>query len=129
MNTIEKVKRIMETSSLDTKLQREIVAREICQLFPKPDESRLLTKNELLNAGVSYPQINFGYLQDAIKAQDAKTASIKDTECQARVERIFKEIEKNSAIDKLPYRDGCEIIRTIPESTWQALKEQKGGLK
>ena len=30
---LEEVKKIMETSSMDTKLQREIVAREICQLF------------------------------------------------------------------------------------------------
>ena len=39
---IEAVKKIMETSSMNTKLQREIVAREICQLFePKPDPDRL----------------------------------------------------------------------------------------
>ena len=41
---------------------------------------------------------------------------------EARKE-LIKEIEKNSAVEKLPYRDGGLSIRTIPEDTWQALNE------
>lgn len=42
----------------------------------------------------------------------------------ARVEGIFKEIEENSATEKMAYRDGGYVIRTIPESTFQALKDK-----
>jgi len=64
-------------------------------------------------------------LEERLKEQDAKTASIKDKECQERVEGIFKEIEDNSAIDQMAYRDGGGLLRTIPEATWQVIKKQE----
>lgn len=37
-------------------------------------------------------------------------------------ERIFKEIDDASAVEKLPFRDGGAEIRTIPDSKYQVLK-------
>ena len=93
------------------------ITTEPRQLFePKPDESRLLSDEETLEI----LKIGAGPPFDAIaKAQDAKTASIKDKEfveekvdfglsvheaaweqatfeCQQREDKIFKEIEKVS---------------------------------
>jgi len=76
---------------------------------PKPD--RLLADEEIhrLYLYIKDPFIP-RYLdtgRETAKAQDAKTASIMRAECQARVERIFKEIEN-------PYLDyqtnGTEVI-------------------
>lgn len=119
--------------------------------LPKPDESRLLLDEEILEASqVSMLLPNgkldpdSGYLtgrRQVAKAQRDLTASIKeaefaerikqyernsnkiidtlckekDVECQARVERIFKVLDKNYA-DKT----------FAGEDWWQALKKQEG---
>ena len=51
--------------------------------------------------------------------------TVKDAECQAKIERIIKEVEENSATEKMAYRDGGQIIRTIPDATWQVIKRQR----
>ncbi len=97
------------------------------ELFePKPDESRLLTDEEVIRLGFKvcgkdFSRIDFCELPEFLLAQDAKTASIKDAECQARVERIFKEI----------YTRFCRFDKDTNEfclnaKDWQALKKQEG---
>ena len=65
----------------------------------KPDEGRLLTDDEIEQ--VYEPKmvrcVDFDdlkeYASNVAKAQDIKTAGIKEAQCQARVDGIFKEIE------------------------------------
>lgn len=75
------------------------------QLFePKPDENRLLTDEEIKEIEKVPPE-DYGAPPNwwlrankrVAKAQDAKTTSIKDAECQKRVERIFEEIDNINA--------------------------------
>lgn len=67
------------------------LAQEICQLFePKPDQSRLLTDEERNNIVNSIPERQWGCgscTERLVKAQDAKTASIKDAEYKQEIER------------------------------------------
>ena len=90
------------------------------QLFePKPDEGRLLDKNELSSAISEWETQHsiydpFHYIFICQK-QDTKTASIKDAECQERVERIFKEIEATMGDD----------IKAYYKRWWQALKKKE----
>ena len=98
--------------------------------MPKPDESRLLTDQQLRDLqdeGLVYPEDAVILQRDTAKAQDAKTASIKDTECQIRVDRVFKKIEADMGEDTTGYRDGHISYKTIPTGRWQALKKQEGG--
>ena len=114
--------------------------------MPKPDESRLLTDkekaklyNKLLNETAGdYPN---EMVEVFIKAQDAKTDSIKDAEIkrlkedhekelQKRVERIFREIEKRALLRReVNAVDGkIHPVRqmNILEKEWQALKKLEG---
>jgi len=78
-------------------------AKQICQLFePKPNEDRLLTEPDEVQVKLSTDDLEpdeldvayrRGYEEGTIN-QDIKTASIKDAECQARVERMLEEKEK-----------------------------------
>jgi len=56
-----------------------------------------------------------------LEAQDAKTTSILDTECQARVQKIFKEIE-----DEFPFAlpKKYKSLKDVP--WWQAVKKKEG---
>ena len=119
------------------------------------DETRLLSKEEIDALDDEFSDDEMGsYMQEdkLIKAQDAKTASIKDTEikrlkedheikrqmlgevfrdkCQQRVERIFKEIEKQAFL-RLEVNAVDEKIHpvrhmNILEKEWQTLKKQEG---
>ena len=40
-------------------------------------------------------------------------------------QRIIKGVEEHSTVEQLPLRDGGVLIRTIPEDSWQSLKERK----
>ncbi len=153
-NKIGEVKKILwgyfEDELTETSLQD--IATEICQLFEpklddpdrleefapgaiekimemvgvKPDESRLLTSEEIM-AITHCLGISKNY-EDIAKAQDAKTASIKDAECQQRVERIFNKIESKMAIERcdpdvMPY---FTDYYWMPIDIWQALKKREG---
>ena len=87
---------------------------------PKPNESRLLGLDEI-RASHDYWNVLTDNAAKRIapitQAQDAKTARIKDQECQQRVERIFKEIED--------YEDG-HININPPGYFWQELKKKEG---
>ena len=87
-------------------------------LKPKPDEGGLLTPGE------SSQYFNEGLGDDwditgLLGAQDAKTAVIKDAECQARAERIKKRMEDKS----YPEEDGLEFYFTDEE--WRTLWEKE----
>jgi hypothetical protein len=123
----------------------EQAAREIVKLFtPKPSEDRLLSKEEILAAPrpiATYAVDDEAGVQRLIdidmkgilKAQRDLTASIKDAECQARVERILTLIEGDSLkyrSHKGKYNHYCAScgIRVVGISTeeWQNLKKQEG---
>jgi len=99
------------------------------QVFPgftkveeAPDESRLLIPEEIsqiLRELGEYATHGNG-LEAVAKAQDAKTASIKDAKCQERVNRIFEEVERFAA-----YAPGGELIDILLEGErWQALRKE-----
>lgn len=81
---------------------RQKAFREICQLFePKPDESRLLTDEEITSAAIqgnaelpSYGSTSAEHwhaeYRAIAKTQDAKTASIKDAEYGSKIETYQK---------------------------------------
>ena len=129
------------------------IASKICQLFePKPetiswltknppplrqpDESRLLTDEELAfelreairqnvsEDELSYPRIG-ALVSKTILPIIAKTASIKDAECQERVKRIFAEVEKEFCWIAGMWKDEDKIM-SIRWRQWQALKKQEG---
>ena len=105
MDKIEEVKKILYPRYFKDEGFANVVAAQICQRFePKPDESRLIPPHELqamyekwLAKVEDLAKIGCGahegFGEMARRTQDAKTASIKDAECQQRVERIFEEIE------------------------------------
>ena len=53
----------------------------------------------------------------------SETASIKDLECQKRVERLFEEIEANSS-EELRSSGLFQVVMT--EEDWQDLKKRQG---
>jgi len=91
------------------------------------EDNRLLTDEEIIAAIESGYEVIDGVEMRVIhafsiaKAQDAKTASIKDAEGQARAKRIFKKIERNMQVaygtDKAEFNKGW----------WKALKEREAG--
>ncbi len=113
MDKIEEVRKILFENGIGS--ERGYIARLICQLFEpetKPDTSRLLTDEELLDTG--YPTLekktrkervglwSLGVMERIAQAQlakdlewEAKTASILKAQEQARLERIKKEIEES----------------------------------
>ncbi len=125
---------------------KDDIAQQICQLFPEPkgDEGRLLTDKELVEEcmptlerfeavekEVFFPipkppefsctirMYASTMSREAVRKTLAKTASIKDAECQARVERILNLFERSRALD------GSMWWRVMPEEDWQALKEKE----
>lgn len=48
---------------------------------------------------------------------------------EAEKRQIFEEIESHGATEKLPYRDGGDTIRIMPEETYKALKSKYLGAK
>lgn len=90
---------------------------------------RLLTDEEIKqacrNAYVWYPVVSTAH-RNIAEAQRDLTASIKDAECQERVERIFREMEACMGEDITEYRDGHVSYLTIPADTWQALRKKEG---
>lgn len=109
-----------------------------CQLFePKPDDSRLLTMNEIMSI-THCLGISKNY-EDIAKAQDAKTASITQAECQERIERILAVGSKilevawhgdyangNDAFGIDEGRVRAKECLDSLEREWQALKKQEG---
>ena len=88
---------------------------------PKPDESRLMTDDRIFKlVGIEYYCNDMDTLVKIAKAQLAEDLAFE----QARVERIFKEIEKE-AVDWHPNEpDYCWL--EVPRDKWLALKKQEG---
>ena len=63
-------------------------------------------------------------LAELEKKLDDREADLIEAKREER-EGIFREIDKCSSLERLPYRDGGEGLRTIPESSYQALKEKE----
>lgn len=150
MDKIEKVIEVINNpdnsiNSYDLRVKKQ--AKQICQLFePKPNQSRLLADEEIDEIENEYPR-KFGIGVTTAKAQDAKTASIKDAEwdercakekaeygesvalgirilveaeCQARIEALIEEIEKSGQKEIGLYGEGDFLA--IPVTKIQALK-------
>ncbi len=67
---------------------------------------------------------------DALRYYTEKILAKASACYEAMIREIFEEIEKHSATEKLPYRDGGDTICTIPEESYQALKSKYlGGTK
>lgn len=67
------------------------------------------------------------YYAEMTKVAINKIREKKDTECQQRVERIFREIEKLWFYGTCTNINGQTITyKTILESVWQALKKKEG---
>jgi len=108
----------------------------------KPDESRLLTDEELKKNlkgiledywGCDYPvsvkQV-FASILTLVKDHDARTASIKDADCQQRVERIFRDLEFMFLLKNHNHKKGeVKIVAcarcSYDEFKRQALKKQE----
>ena len=71
-----------------------------------------------------YPSVLALKVWALVKERDVKTASIKDAECHARVERIFEEFETHRIPKRYSNRP-VELFRFFTEE-WQATKEQEG---
>ena len=71
-------------------------------IISKVDDVTLLSKDELADLNVKAET----YLQ---------------TVRQEGIKKIKEEIENHSTLEQLPYRDGRELLRIIPESTRQEL--------
>ena len=108
---------------------------------PKPEESRLLTACELdeiyVAKGKPYATADeiFDVGKTIAKVQLAKDMEwedkngfIKDAECQAKVERLFKEIEEHfftfDGDGNLILCSEMDGVRKV--NWWQALKKQEG---
>ena len=118
-------------------VSNEELAQQVCQLFePKPDEGRLLTPEQILAVEVDYPDrptnpdmdaendwlqlIVIMAIEEACKAQDAKTASIIRAECQERVKGILGFIEQY----KEPHEHmGVVDFVGVPLDEWESFKE------
>ncbi len=74
--------------------------------MPRLDEGRLLTDKELFELHPWLGDVDLTVHRFTAGKQDAKTASIKDAECQARVERIFKIIDYIKAVENYPLAEG-----------------------
>lgn len=81
-------------------------------------------------------EVMMPHFQNQIKAQDTKTAALKDAECQARISALIAEIEGHFNADMTcdqsadcSYTDNC-IEGIISEDCpwWQSIK-QSGSLK
>ena len=109
----------------------ECAIRRICQLIePKPDEGVLIDTTILPLPSYILNELD---ITEELKAQRDLTASIKDAECQARVERIFGEIEDEMF---LIHSDDVPAPATLRLSSkgdsfnkWQALKKKEGVAK
>ena len=98
----------------------------IVKVEPEPDEGGLLTDEECRLVELRMGE-SLNWCQPILKAQRDLTASIKDAECQDRVERIFKEGDESCDGDDTHW--GTIYIppkekRECPEC-WQALKEKE----
>lgn len=85
---------------------------------PKPDEGRFITEDDL--PWLYGFTVTEGNIYSILEAQDAKTASIKDAECQERVGGIFKWVEDHSHVND--YGDWLFSI----DKEWQEFKEKEG---
>lgn len=101
----------------------------------KPDESRLLTDEEMQSTfqdNISVRGGGFWRPEEIAKLQDAKTASVLEAECQQRVERIMAELEEHyQTFDKsgdpivnIDYRGANGSRKEI--RWWLGLKKHEG---
>ena len=104
------------------------------ELEPQPDTDRLLTDDEFVaefaKLEESMPMVNMPWQwgKQVSKAQDTKTASIKDKECQERIKGIFEEIENNYVIKKSEHPDFFpDGIVIMSEVQYQSLKDKELG--
>jgi len=130
MVSIEDVKKILEDNTTSWGSREEWlveIAKQICQLFEPEPEDRLLTPKEIATAIHSIPNPSLDKLEIRIaKAQDAKTASIKDAECQARIDRIATDISVfNDELDHTTIGDK-EFRRMVTGKWLQGIKVQEG---
>lgn len=116
-NKIEEMKKIIKENKRWTFGSEEVeeLARRIYQLFePKPDESRLLTDEEIAQTYIGkeyYPTAHDGELA---KTQDTKTASI----YQDKIQELFNKIETISLLGDV----GGKVV--ILHKEWQGLKDE-----
>ena len=148
----------------DTTIDADKVAEAICQLFepkpkyhiesdqpgeshlvetqPKPDESRLLTDEEIVARWGAHPTTgDIEFYKRIAAAQDARTASIKDVECQQRVKAnltlLVAEIQDCKNLEAVNQLLDCwikandlkpEEVETYDpiDELRQALKKQEG---
>jgi len=99
---------------------------------PKPDEDRLLTKQEAeiaINPTLGLVKRIFGTKENLtgrdaylVKGQDAKTASMKDAECQQNIIEVGKQLRN---YQKTGFVWSAELER-ITKQCEQALKEREG---
>ena len=88
----------------------------------KLDEDRLLTEEEIKRAICSSMDKHTWHGLEVAKAQVAKGMEHE----QARVERIFREIEKAISEESYPDDEDQWYKFTVPKDWWQALWEQEG---
>ncbi len=93
------------------------------------DSDKLLTEgkiNGLVRRHIKKFPYHKGYpLRGLVaKAQRDLTARLKDAECQARVERIFEEIELHMGGDIDALKD-TQVCMNIMSDWWQALKSRE----
>ena len=132
MDRLEEVKKILESNEQliahDYGVPNQEVnelARQICQLFePKPDESRLLTDEEIIEAYIdgesNDPECphTFECFMNVAKAQLAKDQAHEE----ARVVRIFEQFD-----DFCPHGARATQSQRECERCWRALKKQELG--
>ena len=144
MNKIEEVKNIIEMAKASGAWQGDIPfedfwADRICRLFePKPDGSKLLIDGEIkkiMESCIYYHAEQFGS-SGAIQVMDFdigtatdQICQLFDTECQARVEGIFEDIEQHKPESPFYASEsdwGSDMTIFKLHGWYQALKKREG---
>jgi hypothetical protein len=90
---------------------------------PKPDENLLYEISDILHRHY-YPTVHESIadstLEEAARQVIVKVSSIKDAECQERVERIIREIERR--IEGLTKKQAKKIIESIKDGFQKSVK-------
>ena len=112
-------------NSKDTIMSREQQISVWLKAVGMPDESRLLGQEIIMAlitdnfTGGAIPYGVFNFAREIIEAQLAK----EEQYGQARVERIFRELESNAGTE---LRGSGLFQVVLTEEDWQALKKREG---
>lgn len=119
LDTMPKPKEVSEQKARERCLGRLLNGKA----KPKPDEDRLLSSEQLKDL-ISPSSDKLACCMAVRNMQDARTAAIKDAECQQKIERIFKEIGKHPL---------CQTVGLFAKPVslddcgwWQSLKKREG---